>query len=185
MHFTVVGVGLLYSMRLDLDVGKKKGVQQVAHHGLLHYGKDETSRDFLPAVKIKSVVLWSHSISLVHVSSTLRPLRLSGSHLCELVADDFSDEISDFGQHWDPNLGKMFLNLQWQQLYVTYGNEGHFWMLFQPHLLTLKVVRALSKSSSSSWSVGCRAGDYELPPATTILCQFRQLARANHVVCVS
>ena len=40
-------------------------------------------------------------------------------------------------------------------------------------------------SSSSSSSVGCRAGDYELPPATTILCQFRQLARANHVVCVS
>ena len=39
--------------------------------------------------------------------------------------------------------------------------------------------------SSSSSSVGCRAGDYELPPATTILCQFRQLARANHVVCVS
>lgn len=85
--------------------------------------------DFLPAVNIKSVVLWSHSISLVHVSSTLRPLRLSGSHLCELVADDFSDEISDFEQHWDPNLGKMFLNLQWQQLYVTYGNEGHFWMI--------------------------------------------------------
>ena len=24
----------------------------------------------------------------------------------------------------------------------------------------------------------------ELPPATTVLCQFRQLARANHVVCV-
>ena len=91
-------------MHLDLDVGKKKGIQQVAHHGMLHYGKDETSRDFLPAVNIKSVVLWSH-ISLVHVSSTLRPLRLSGSHLCELVADDFSDEISDFGQHWDPNLG--------------------------------------------------------------------------------
>ena len=26
---------------------------------------------------------------------------------------------------------------------------------------------------SSSSTVGCRAGDYELPPATTILCQFR------------
>ena len=37
----------------------------------------------------------------------------------------------------------------------------------------------------SSSSVGCSAGDYELPPATTILCQFRQLAWANHVVCVS
>ena len=30
--------------------------------------------------------------------------------------------------------------------------------------------------SSSSSSVGCREGDYELPPATTIPCQFRQLA---------
>ena len=38
---------------------------------------------------------------------------------------------------------------------------------------------------SPSSSVDCRAGDYELPPATTVLCQFRQLARANHVVCVS
>ena len=38
---------------------------------------------------------------------------------------------------------------------------------------------------SSSLSVSCRAGDYELPPATMTPCQFRQLARANHVVCVS
>ena len=51
---------------------------------------------------------------------------------------------------------------------------------------SLPFVQAVaSMSSSSSSSVGCRAGDYELPPATTILCQFRQLARANHVVCVS
>ena len=48
--------------------------------------------------------------------------------------------------------------------------------------LTLKITCFVVSSSSS---VDCRAGDYELPPATTILCQFRQLARANHVVCVS
>ena len=48
---------------------------------------------------------------------------------------------------------------------------------------SLKISYRFSFLSSSS--VGCRAGDYELPPATTILCQFRQLARANHVVCVS
>ena len=56
-------------------------------------------------------------------------------------------------------------------------------------LVRLKVNSACfavhKSSSSSSLSVGCRAGDYKLPPATTILCQLRQLAWANHVVCVS
>ena len=46
-------------------------------------------------------------------------------------------------------------------------------------------LATLQTLSTSSSSVGCRAGDYKLPPATTILCQFRQLAWANHVVCVS
>ena len=41
------------------------------------------------------------------------------------------------------------------------------------------------ESRVSHCRAGCRAGDYELPPATTILCQLRQLARANHVACVS
>ena len=53
----------------------------------------------------------------------------------------------------------------------------------KPRLMVLFTSDVMSSSSSSS--VGCRAGDYELPPATTIRCQFRQLARAIHVVCVS
>ena len=54
---------------------------------------------------------------------------------------------------------------------------------FLVHIFSDNLSQNTAYSSSSS--VGCRAGDYELPPATTILCQFRQLARANHVVCVS
>ena len=36
-------------------------------------------------------------------------------------------------------------------------------------------TEVFSQVGQSSSSVGCRADDYELPPATTILCQFRQL----------
>ena len=61
------------------------------------------------------------------------------------------------------------------------GGESHYPAFSRCYLSKW----SMQSSSSSSSSVGCRAGDYELPPATTILCQFRQLARANHVVCVS
>ena len=72
-----------------------------------------------------------------------------------------------------------------QQKYWFASNSVRNSVLIIP-ILPFGIVRCtFCLTSSSSSSVGCRAGDYELPPATTILCQFRQLARANHVVCVS
>ena len=68
--------------------------------------------------------------------------------------------------------------------YSTLNKMGFKTCKFPPQMWLVATWKNTSSSSSSS-SVGCRAGDYELPPATTILCQFRQLARANHVVCVS
>ena len=72
-----------------------------------------------------------------------------------------------------------------QQKYWFASNSVRNSVLIIP-ILPFGIVRCtFCLTSSSSSSVGCRAGDYELPPATTIPCQFRQLARANHVVCVS
>ena len=65
------------------------------------------------------------------------------------------------------------------------GGCVNFKLLKMVHNSSMPSSKRVSVWKHSSSSVGCRAGDYELPPATTILCQFRQLARANHVVCVS
>ena len=59
------------------------------------------------------------------------------------------------------------------------GGCVNFKLLKMVHNSSMLSSKRVSVWKHSSSSVGCRAGDYELPPATTILCQFRQLARGQ------